>query len=43
MKPERWRQIDRIFEGGLELRAEERAAFLDQECAGDGEDRKSVV
>jgi serine/threonine-protein kinase len=42
MKPERWRQIDRIFEGGLELRAEERAAFLDRECAGDGELRAEV-
>ena len=42
MNRERWRQVDRIFEGWLERPVEERSAFLDRECAGDGELREEV-
>ena len=42
MNRERWRQIDRIFEAGLGRPAEERPAYLDKACAGDGELRAAV-
>src|SRR5437868_5276910 len=32
---ERWRQIETLYQGALELDGAERAAFLDQTCAGD--------
>ena len=35
MKPERWQQLDELFHGALEREPEERAAFLDEGCAGD--------
>jgi serine/threonine protein kinase/tetratricopeptide (TPR) repeat protein len=35
MKPERWKQIDDLLEAALVRPAGERAAFLDQACAGD--------
>jgi hypothetical protein len=35
MKPERWRQIDQLFEAALERSPEERVAFLAAACAGD--------
>jgi eukaryotic-like serine/threonine-protein kinase len=35
MTPERWREIERIFHEALERTASERAAFLNQACAGD--------
>src|SRR5437016_10034351 len=42
MMPERWQQLDRLFHLALERAPEERAAFLDQECAGDQQLRKEV-
>ncbi len=40
--PERWKEIDRIFAAALELEPAERAAFLDEACAGDELLRKEV-
>src|SRR5205809_960900 len=42
MMPERWQQLDRLFHSALERAPEERAAFLDQACAGDQQLRKEV-
>ena len=35
MTPERWQKVEELFHAALELRAEERAAFLNENCAGD--------
>jgi len=35
MNPERWQQIRQIYNSALEREPEQRAAFLDQACAGD--------
>jgi eukaryotic-like serine/threonine-protein kinase len=40
--PERWQQIDQLFEAALELEPGRWTAFLDQECAGDEEARREV-
>lgn len=42
MKPERWKQVDALFDAALELEPDKRAAFLDQACAGDEALRKEV-
>src|SRR5215471_319948 len=42
MKPERWKQVDELLEAALERPEPERAAFLDQACAGDEELRREV-
>jgi serine/threonine protein kinase len=42
MRPERWRQIDRLYQAALERDANERGAFLDEACAGDEELRREV-
>jgi len=42
MTPERWRQIDRLYQAALERDATEREAFLDKACAGDEELRREV-
>lgn len=42
MKPERWEQIDQILDAVLECEPAERAAFLDQACAGDEALRRKV-
>ncbi len=42
MKPERWRQIDRVFNAAIERKPEERAAFLESACAGDATLRREV-
>lgn len=42
MKPERWKQIDGLFDEALELESDKRAAFLEQACAGDEELKKEV-
>jgi serine/threonine protein kinase/Tol biopolymer transport system component len=42
MNRERWQQIDLIFEAALALPANERAAFLDEACAGDTKLRAEV-
>src|SRR6478672_10611740 len=35
MKPERWEQINDLFQSAVEHAAEERAAFLEEACRGD--------
>ncbi|MGH9836440.1 MAG: protein kinase domain-containing protein, partial [Blastocatellia bacterium] len=42
MTPKRYQQIDRLADAALELAVEERAAFLNQACAGDEELRQQV-
>ena len=42
MTPERWQQVRGIFESAMELRAEDRAAFLDRQCSADPSLRKDV-
>ena len=42
MTPERWKQIEAIFEQALELKANERAAFVQKSCTGDEELRREV-
>src|SRR6266511_3290634 len=42
MKPERLQRSDEILQGALELRPEDRAAFLDEACAGDEVLRQKV-
>jgi serine/threonine-protein kinase len=42
MTPERWKQVDELFEAALGLTVEKRSAFLDEACAGDDELRKEV-
>jgi Tol biopolymer transport system component/predicted Ser/Thr protein kinase len=42
MTPERWEQIGRLYHAALELKSDQRAAFLDQACAGDQALRREV-
>jgi eukaryotic-like serine/threonine-protein kinase len=42
MKPERWQQLEQLFHSALERALAERAAFLDEACAGDDSLRKQV-
>ncbi len=42
MTPERWQRAKELFDSALELEAEERRVFLEQECAGDDELRREV-
>jgi serine/threonine protein kinase len=42
MKPERWHHIDNLLGEALEVEASQRAAFLDQACAGDEELRRKI-
>jgi serine/threonine protein kinase/dipeptidyl aminopeptidase/acylaminoacyl peptidase len=42
MKPERWQQLDGLFHAALDRTPEQRAAFLDEACAGDESLRKQV-
>ncbi|HKO96226.1 MAG TPA: serine/threonine-protein kinase [Pyrinomonadaceae bacterium] len=42
MKPDRWREVDRVFEGALEREGADRIAFLDRACAGDLPMRREV-
>src|SRR5262245_44574849 len=42
MKQERWRQIDELLDAALERDPKERAAFLDEACAGDEALRQEV-
>ena len=42
MTPERWAQIDRIHTAALDRPLAERAAFLDEACAGDPSLRREV-
>jgi serine/threonine protein kinase len=42
MKPERWQQIDKLFQAALVLDAQDRASFLDHACKGDAALRREV-
>ncbi len=42
MTPERWKQIDKLAQSALECGVAERAAFLDEACAGDDALRREV-
>jgi serine/threonine protein kinase len=42
MDPERWRQIEQLYIAAVEKKPDERAAFLDQACAGDNSVREEV-
>lgn len=42
MKPERWQQLDALFHAALERKSVERAAFLEEACAGDESLRRQV-
>jgi serine/threonine-protein kinase len=42
MTPERWQQVKNLFHAALELDASQRAAFLDEACAGDPSLRRQV-
>jgi serine/threonine protein kinase/Tol biopolymer transport system component len=42
MTPERWQMVRGILRSAMELRPEDRAAYLDQQCAGDPSIREEV-
>ena len=42
MQPERWRQIENIFQSALDCGAENRAALLDSACGEDAELRREI-
>ena len=42
MTPERYRQIDQIFQAALALERDQRAAYLDEVCSGDEKLRQEV-
>src|SRR5216117_926706 len=42
MKPERWREVERIFYSALEHAPNERNAFIAEACAGDPELQREV-
>jgi serine/threonine-protein kinase len=42
MNPERWRQVDHLFQAALERNVAERAVFLAEACAGDAALRREV-
>src|SRR5271170_3116632 len=39
---DRWKQIERIFQGALEVKEEQRAAFLKEACRDDFDLRREV-
>ena len=42
MTPERWRQVEEIFQAALDLLPEERARYVTQVCASDTDLRRNV-
>jgi serine/threonine protein kinase/Tfp pilus assembly protein PilF len=42
MKPERWQQVNNLFQSAVERAPEERAAFLEEACHGDDRLRRAV-
>lgn len=42
MTPERWREIERLYQAALERSGEERAAFLTEACGNDGALRAEI-
>src|SRR5262245_6190807 len=43
MKPERWKQIEKLYDAALKQDSGQRATFLDQACEGDEELRLEVA
>jgi non-specific serine/threonine protein kinase len=43
LKPERWKQIEKVYYAASKLEVSRRAAFLDQACAGDEALRREVA
>jgi eukaryotic-like serine/threonine-protein kinase len=43
MEPERWRQIERLYESALEHHESDRATFLERACGGDDELRRELT
>ncbi len=43
MTPERWRQVEEIFQAAVERDGEERDDFLTEACGGDAELRREIV
>src|SRR5215218_3159917 len=43
LSPERWRAVQRVVDGALDLPPEARAAFLDESCGADAALRESVA
>jgi Tol biopolymer transport system component len=42
MNPSRWQRLDQLFQSALDREGAQRAAFLDEACAGDEELRREV-
>ena len=42
MTPERWQEVERIYQAALDHDPSARSAFLDEACAGDAELRREV-
>src|SRR5262245_21964413 len=42
MKPDRWRQVDQLFQAALERAPEERVAFISAACGADDSLRREV-
>ncbi|MDQ3011864.1 MAG: serine/threonine protein kinase, partial [Acidobacteriota bacterium] len=42
MKPERWRQVDELFQAALERAPAERIAFINRVCGGDDSLRREI-
>jgi serine/threonine protein kinase len=42
MKPERWRQVDQLFQAALERAPDDRSAFISEACGGDDSLRREV-
>ena len=42
MKPERWRQIEQLYDRALEMEESRRASFLREACAGDDDLRREL-
>ncbi len=42
MKPERWRQVDQLFQSAFERAPDKRAAFISEACGGDDSLRREV-
>ncbi len=42
MEPERWRRIEQLYHSALKVEESERAAFLEENCAGNESLRHEV-
>ena len=43
MNPEQWTKVEQLFESALALQAQDRAAFVDEQCNGDEDIRAEVM